>query len=257
MPLSIAAAQPALTPGDVIANVSAHADTVSAAQARVVVFPELSLTGYLLDAPAIEQDDPRLAPLVEACAETGALALAGAPVANGAGPSIGVLAVTGQGVTVAYRKMWLGGAEPERLVPGRAPTVVVVDGWRLGLAVCKDTGVAEHAADTAALGVDAYLAGVLEHAADADVQPQRARRIVAAHRVWVVIASFAGAAGGGYDAAAGGSAVWSPDGALVAADGSEPGEIARATLTARSWEAGPTRTPRRDAPSARGHRPRP
>jgi hypothetical protein len=35
----------------------------------VVVFPELSLTGYELDAPAITVEDPQLAPIVEACAE--------------------------------------------------------------------------------------------------------------------------------------------------------------------------------------------
>lgn len=51
-----------------------------AAGARVVVFPELSLTGYELDAHAVAVDDIALAPLVEACAATDALALVGAPV---------------------------------------------------------------------------------------------------------------------------------------------------------------------------------
>lgn len=53
--------------------------------------------------------------------------------------------------------MWLGATESERFAPGDGPAVHDVDGWRLGLAICKDTGVAQHAADTAALGIDAYL----------------------------------------------------------------------------------------------------
>ncbi|MBY8850513.1 hypothetical protein [Saccharothrix longispora] len=47
----------------------AHAEAVRAARARVVVFPELSLTGYHFDAPVVSPDAP--APLVAACAETG------------------------------------------------------------------------------------------------------------------------------------------------------------------------------------------
>ena len=52
-PLTIAVAQPLSMPYDVAANALAHAAAVRAAGARVVVFPELSLTGYELDAPAI------------------------------------------------------------------------------------------------------------------------------------------------------------------------------------------------------------
>jgi predicted amidohydrolase len=230
-PLRIAVAQPSCTSYDVAANAAAHAEAVRSANARVVVFPELSLTGYELDAPAITAGDPRLAPLVAACAETGSLALAGAPVRGEAGRShIAVLAVEGAGAAVAYRKMWLGGPEAERFTPGGGPSVLDVDGWRLGLAVCKDTGVPRHAADTAALGIDVYVAGVLEHARDADVQPERARRVIADHRVWVAVASFAGSTGGGFDRAAGGSAIWAPHGERVAQAGPEPGAIAHATL---------------------------
>ncbi len=176
-------------------------------------------------------DDPRLGPIVEACAETGSLVLAGAPVEGDAGrPNIAMLAIDGAGATVAYRKMWLGGAEPERFGPGREPAVLEVDGWRLGLAICRDTGIPRHAADTAALGIDAYVAGLLEFAEDADVPGERARRVAADHHVWVVIASFAGSTGGGYDEAAGGSGVWAPDGVSVTRAGPEVGAIARATL---------------------------
>ncbi|MCG5472511.1 carbon-nitrogen hydrolase family protein [Micromonospora sp. LAH09] len=220
-PLRLAVAQPLCVPLDVAANARAHAAAVRAAGARVVVFPELSLTGYELDAPVVSVDDPRLAPLVEACADSGTLALAGAPIA---GDHIAVLAVTGAGVTVAYRKMWLGDAEARRFRPGDVPVVLDVDGWRVGLAVCRDTGVAAHAQRTAALGIDVYAAGVLESARDAAVTDQRVRRIVTAHGVWVAVASFAGSTGGGFTEAAGRSGVWTPQGEVVGRAGTEPGE---------------------------------
>ncbi|MEQ4301262.1 carbon-nitrogen hydrolase family protein [Plantactinospora sp. B6F1] len=231
-PLTVAVAQPRCLAYDVLANAHGHAEAVRSARARVVAFPEMSLTGYEFDAAPVDADDPRLGPIVAACADTGSLALVGAPVPGRSGrPHIGVLAVDGGGARVAYRKMWLGGAEPEHFAPGDAPAVVEVAGWRLGLAVCRDTGVPRHAADTAALGIDGYVAGVLDSAADWGVQDERARRVAAAHRVWVAIASFAGSTGGGYPDAAGRSRIWAQDGRVLAEAGPEPGAMARATLT--------------------------
>lgn len=243
VPLTLAVAQPPCVAYDVAENAQAHAATVRAAGARVVVFPELSLTGYELDAPTLAVDDPRLLPLVAACAETGSVALAGAPVAGEAGAvHIAMLAVDGSGATVAYRKQWLGSAEALRFAPGPHPAVIEVDGWRLGLAICKDTGIRQHALDTAALQIDVYAAGVLEATEDAGIQEERARRIATEHQVWVAVASFAGSTGGGYEHAAGGSAIWRPGGRRIAQAGTEVGALARATLTGETgepvWETG-------------------
>lgn len=231
-PLVIAVAQPPCAPYDVAVNAARHAAMVRAAGARVVVFPELSLTGYELDAPAITAGDPRLTPIVEACAETGSLALAGAPVRGEAGRShIAMLAVGGTGATVAYRKIWLGTAEAARFTPGDEPAVLEVGGWRLGLAICKDTGIPRHASDSAALGIDAYVAANLKFADEGPLQDQRARRVATDHGIWVAVASFAGSTGGGYSRAAGRSGLWRPDGSVAAQAGPETGAIAHATLT--------------------------
>lgn len=230
-PLVVAVAQPGCVARDVAANARAHADAVRRAGARLVLFPELSLTGYELDAPALAAGDPRLETLVEACAATGSVALAGAPVAGADGRDhIGMLAIDGAGARVAYRKMWLGAVEAERFVAGTEPAVIDVDGWRIGLAICKDTGVSEHARATAACGIDVYAAGVLETPSEAPLLEKRARRIAMEHGVWVAVASFAGSTGGGYSPAAGRSAIWSPAGLAVAEAGAEAGAIARAAL---------------------------
>jgi predicted amidohydrolase len=233
-PLVIAVTQPPCTAYDVGANAQAHAEAVHEAAARVVVFPELSLTGYELDAPAVDPDDRRLRPIVAACAARDSLALVGAPVRDRRQPGtehIAMLAIDGNGVGMAYRKMWLGTAEAQRFDPGPAPSVLDIDGWRLGLAICKDTGVSRHADDTVALGIDVYVAGTVKGADEAALQHDRARRIGTDHSVWVAVASFAGSTGGGYVDTAGRSAIWAPGGALVVAAGPDVGDSARATLT--------------------------
>lgn len=230
-PLAVAVAQPPCVGLDVAANARAHAQAVRAARARVVVFPELSITGYELDAPAVDATDPRLDPLRAACADTGSVALVGAPVADQRGRAhIAMLAVDGTRATVAYRKMWLGTAELQRFTSGEKPAVLEVDGWRLGLAICKDTGVTRHSADTAALGIDAYVAGTVKAASEAPTQAGRARRIATEHGVWVAVASFAGATGGGFDDTAGRSSIRDATGEIVAEAGTEPGDLARALL---------------------------
>ena len=257
-PLIVAVAQPLCLAHDVAANARAHAAAIRAPEAAgacVVLFPELSLTGYELDADPVDPGDERLQPIVEACAETGAVALAGAPVANVPpteaqppdnsktssdnskkntdGPVfIGVLAIDAGGVSVVYRKMWLGEEEARRFTPGPAPAKLTIDGWRLGLAVCRETGVAQHTADTAALGIDAYLAGTVMAPDEAEKQNERGRRISTGHQLWVALASFAGPTGGGYGQTAGQSGIWAPDGTQVSAAGPRPGAVIRARLGA-------------------------
>jgi predicted amidohydrolase len=231
-PLTVAVAQPPCVSYDVAANALTAAATVRLAGTRVVVFPELFLTGYELDAPAISVEDPNLAPIVEACAGMGSLALVGAPVDGDAGKShIAMLAIGATGASVAYHRMWLGAVEANRFTPGDEPAALEVDRWRLGLAICKDTSIPQHASDTAALGIDAYLAGTLESAADAALQAERAHRVATGHDVWVAVASFAGSTGGGFDRAAGRSAIWASNGVVIAQAGPEPGAVARATLS--------------------------
>jgi len=230
-PLSTAVAQPPCVALDVAANAAAHAGAIRASGARVVVFPELSLTGYEMDAPTLELDDPRLAPIVEACRETGSIALAGAPVADHDGAAhIAMLAIDGAGAAVVYRKVWVSDEEAGRFAPGPAPAVLGVDGWRLGLAICRDTGIARHVADTAALGIDAYVAGTLMFDRETGVQDERGRRVAAAYGIWVAFASFAGPTGAGYEHTAGSSGIWAPDGSVVARAGPAAGEVVRATI---------------------------
>jgi predicted amidohydrolase len=141
-----------------------------------------------------------------------------------------MLAVGPTGVTILYRKRWLGEEECIRFRSGDEPTVLEVDGWRIGVGICKDTGVREHVEQMAGLGIDAYCAGLVHLPEELDRQEERAVAIARRCGAFVAFASFAGPTGGGYARTAGSSAIWSCTGEVLARAGTGPGELARATL---------------------------
>jgi predicted amidohydrolase len=216
---------------DVQANGLLHAQAVRDAEARIVVFRELSLTGYELEADVIDLGERAISPIVQVCRETGSIALVGAPMR---GPAhqfyIAMLAVSTAGVSPLYRKRWLGAEEANRFSHGDEPTVLEVDGWRIGVGICKDTGVQEHAERMAELDIDAYCAGLVHLPEELQQQEERAESTARLCRAYVALASFAGPTGGIDTQTAGSSAIWSPTGKMAARAGTLTGEIARATL---------------------------
>ncbi len=229
-PLSIALAQPDLRPGDDEGNAPAHAETIRAAEARLVVFPELSLSSYAMIAPTVSLEDPSLAVIVDACAETGSVAFAGAPLVEDGREYITIVRFDAEGVVPVYRKMFPGKPEQGRFAAGDCASVVEVDGWRLGLAICRDFSIDDQIEATAALGIDAYVGGNLHDAEGAARRDARMPKLAPQYGVWIAISCFAGP-GSDYPDASGGSAVWAPDGSLVAQADDQPGRIITATLT--------------------------
>jgi predicted amidohydrolase len=101
------------------------------------------------------------------------------------------------------------------------------------MGICKDTGVAEHTAATAALGIDVYVAGLVHRPDELAEQDARGERIAAACGSYVAFAGSAGPMGGGYDATAGESTIWSPEGAVLARATAAPGDVAVAEFRDR------------------------
>jgi predicted amidohydrolase len=164
----IAAAQACSIKGDIRANVNAHvamARMAAARGARLVVFPELSLTGYepeLAAALATGPNDPRLAPLGKCSQRYGITLIAGAPVVCSRGkPFIGAYVFTPTR-TFLYRKRHLHPGEERFFSEGKAESrIVTVSGMRVGTAICADTNHASHAQAAAKRGAQCYAAGVL------------------------------------------------------------------------------------------------
>ncbi|MGU3435005.1 carbon-nitrogen hydrolase family protein [Actinomycetes bacterium M1A6_2h] len=225
--LRVAVGQP-LVGVDLHASIRAHAALVLAARADVMVFPELSLTGYRFDAPPVEFGD--LDELAAACRAVVTTALVGAPILENGRRSIAFLRVDSNGVVVAYRKSFLSDDEKQHFAPGPGATAIDIDGWRVGLGVCKDTGVDDHIADTAALGIDLYACGVVHHRTELTEQRRRATHIASRCGANVAMASCAGPTGEGFEHTAGHSTIVSPSCEVLAEASEIAGDYAAVTV---------------------------
>jgi predicted amidohydrolase len=138
-----ALAQLASAPGDVAANVASVCETVRAhSGADVVVFPELFLSGYLLDSIddlAQELDGPELA-AVRAAAANGetAVVLGVAERYDGAIANSAVFITAGGAIAGVYRKAHLFGAERDAFRAGDEIEPIEFIGRRVGPMICFD-----------------------------------------------------------------------------------------------------------------------
>jgi predicted amidohydrolase len=243
---TFALAQSASVPGDVRTNVAEHVRWIEAAAAQgvqLLVFPELSLSGYepaLAQQAAIEEDDPALRPLRVASLMTGVTVIAGAPLRDTAGgkPFIAALIFQPDGEVIVQCKQHLHPGEDAAFQaaqhPGQLGRTLEMQGQRIALAICADFSHASHAAAAAQAGATLYIASALVseggYAADAAMLEGYAR----SHPMAVALANH-GADTGGWKSA-GKSALWG-QGAnlLVQAPAGEAMMIA--TCDAGSWSA--------------------
>ncbi len=239
----IAAAQIPSIRGDIHRNIVAHLAAASAATSHgvaLLVFPELSLTGYepeLACELAMSANDPRLAPLLALARQHRMALVIGAPLQSGAEkPHLGAIVFTAEGETKTYAKMHLGGSEPQFFQPGVEPLALTVDGMTTGIAICADASRPSHPQAYANAGAQIYAAGVFLteewHATDAPRLAEHAKRC----DLLVVMANHA--ASTGTLQSIGKSAVWAPGGALLAqAEGTED-SLVIATVDGGAWRAG-------------------
>jgi predicted amidohydrolase len=230
---AIAAAQTTAIPGDVAANLSQHLQLARAAAeagARVLVFPELSLTGYELElAPrlAFTESDARLAPLVEVAAATGTSLVVGAPVRIEGRLQIGAFIIDPEQRIELHTKRHLGSAfspdvSPNGVVPPAEDTVfqpgtrsplVRFDGHTAAVAICAESLQAWVPREAAERGADTYLTGHFSIPQDVELRLAAFRAYAARYRLAIAFATYGGATGG--LPGSGGSAIISPSGELL------------------------------------------
>ncbi|KAA0018837.1 carbon-nitrogen hydrolase family protein [Salinicola corii] len=221
--LTIGLAQIGSLAGDVGANLSRHLLVVNRAAAAgvgVLIFPELSLTGYepaLAAKLALSPTDPRLAPLVESAKRHGLHVVAGLPLTGVERPRVGALVISSNGEVSTYAKRYLHVGEEATFEPGEENCLLDIGEERVAIAICADTNAPEHAEHCAALGATVYLAGVLITAGGYAADTAQLARTAARHDLLVGMANHNAASGGMM--AIGKSGFWTAAGALtVAAD---------------------------------------
>lgn len=135
--------------GDVDANFAAHRERVREACAQgadLVVFPELSVTGYLLQdmvpEVALSPDDPRLQQLGEAAGRA-AVCIGGIEESREHAQYIAAFYLEGGEVRAIHRKAYLAsyGVFDEARYVGRGDRLAAFDAeiGRVGLTICEDS----------------------------------------------------------------------------------------------------------------------
>ncbi len=221
--LTLAAAQSISIAGDVPANIQRHLAFMRVAAehgVQLLVFPELSLTGYepsLAAKLAIAPEDALLAPLREMARELRLTAVVGMPIrlAPDSAVLIGALVLGAHGALALYTKQHLHDGEELAFVAGQGGAALEWGNDRIALAVCADFAHASHPRAAAQADANVYAAGVLISEGGYAAESALLEGYAAEHRMLVLMANHGGPSGGW--ACAGRSAIWAADGSLLAA----------------------------------------
>ena len=238
---TIAAAQFASIKGDLAANAQRHLafmEEAASAGVDLLVFPELSMTGFeleLADGLQSSEQDPIFAPMGAFAAEHEMLTLVGMPLRAASGkPYIGAV-ILGAGAPTAYRKIHLHEGEERFFQPSDTYQVMRHKGAEVGCSICADMQHESLAAELSARGATIYACGALiterAYADDASILSGYARKF----GMTVLVANFAAPTGGWQTA--GKSAVWSPgDGKPIVTAPASGEALVIAANEAGSWK---------------------
>lgn len=240
MSLTVAAAQIGARPGDLGFNLDRHLQFCRVAAERgtnLIVFPELSLTGYELNLAAGCVLDPMsriFHPLRRMAADSGMDIVAGAPLRGRERVlHIGSITFRPNGSVLTYFKEYVHSSEEHVFTSGSGGEVIDVDGTRVALAVCRDATFAEHASRAAAAGARVYAASVMIDEAGYRRKSDLLRRWAIEHGMIVLMANYAGATGG--ETSAGNSTIWTETGDIIASASGNEDCVVIATREARQW----------------------
>ncbi|MEG5262727.1 carbon-nitrogen hydrolase family protein [Pseudomonas sp. JDS28PS106] len=219
---AFAAAQCAVRAGDISSNLALHMAFMRHAReqgVKLLLFPELSLTGYepsLAEALAQESDSPLLSPLRQLAQETSMTTVVGLPLRRPghSKPLIAAFVFHQSGSLSVYTKQHLHLGEEQYFEAGDGGDLLLIDDTRIALSVCADFSHPEHLAQAAQRGAQVYATSVLigdrGYPHDSSLLQSHSER----HGMAILMANHGGPTGGW--SAAGQSTFWDEQGRRVA-----------------------------------------
>ncbi|MDA0265797.1 MAG: carbon-nitrogen hydrolase family protein [Cyanobacteria bacterium] len=217
MKICVAQTRPVM--GDIEANIDRHQQLIEGAialGADLIVFPELSITGYeptLAKDWAVDLGDRRF-DRFQTLSDTHQITIGiGAPTQNPPGICISLLLFQPHQARQHYSKMHLHPDEEPFFVPGPPSAGLIGPGAKVALAICYELFVPEHAAHAAHNGAAVYLTSVAKSVDGVEKARKRLREIARDYAMTVLMANCLGLADG-MDCP-GQTSVWSPQGTLL------------------------------------------
>ncbi|QEL15918.1 carbon-nitrogen hydrolase family protein [Limnoglobus roseus] len=214
--MKVCAAQLRPISGDIAGNVEKHLELVALAAdagAKLVFFPELSLTGYEPRAAAelaIGPDDHRLDVFQAVSDARGVIIGVGLPWRIPTGVRIGMAFFQPARPRLMYAKQLLHSDELPFFVCGDRQVVLEAGGLTFAPAICYESLQPDHAVRAASAGANVYLASVAKSAAGVTKGYSHYPVVAARHAMTVLMANCLGPCDD--FVAAGRSAVWNSRG---------------------------------------------
>ncbi|MDY4373491.1 carbon-nitrogen hydrolase family protein [Pectobacterium carotovorum] len=217
--MKICIAQIASVAGHVDENVKKHQDMVITASQNavdIIVFPELSLSGYepsLAKILALPSEEIKFDVFQSMSDEYGISIAVGYPVKFSDGIKITMIIFQPEKETLFYSKQLLHPDEMPFFKQGKQQTTLSVEGKVVVPAICYESLQPAHALEAAKLGADLYAASVAK-SANGVVQAYAHYPVIARkHGMFVLVANAVGKADNFI--CAGQSAIWDREGKLL------------------------------------------
>ena len=164
--MKICIAQTRAVKGDIEANLVNHKKVIELSAshgAEMIIFPELSLTGYepeLANALATNKDDEQFNELQQASDEKNIMIGAGIPVRSGKDVLIGMIIFRPLQPRQTYFKQYLHPDEEPWFVKGLPQQILEGFNDHIALAICYEISVPDHARRAHESGAKIYIASV-------------------------------------------------------------------------------------------------
>lgn len=217
--MKICVAQSRPFPGHIARNMEQHQrliDTAVPHRPNLILFPELSLTGYeptLARELAMDVGDGRFATF-QTIADTRQVTIGvGAPIIQGDGICIGLVLFQPGRPRQLYAKKYLHADEEPFFVSGHSSVEFLGNNNQVALAICYELSVPAHAARAYENGAAIYMASVAKYARGVAAAHQRLAEIACEYGMTVLMCNSVGLADG--DLCTGNTAVWNAQGALL------------------------------------------
>lgn len=205
--------------GDIATNIKNHVLLIEksiSANADLIVFPELSLTGYepsICKDIAIELDDSRLDTFQEISNSQQITIVVGVPIRTLQGTTISAIIITPTTRRHSYAKRYLHKDELPFFVKGKLKNNLIGKEPKIALAICYELTNSIHIKHAKQYGADIYLASVAKSKDDMDSSNLTLSSLAANYTIPTLMVNSVGMCE--EYMCAGSSAIWNNKGKLL------------------------------------------